>query len=59
MKVTKPLVSVDWLNQNIDDKNLVVIDSTMRKITWEENKFENDNRQIKNARFLDIKNIFL
>jgi len=56
IEIVSPLVSVDWLNQNLDNPNIVIIDATMRKITWE--KLESSQLQIKNARFLDIKNIF-
>ena len=54
----KPLVSVDWLAKNINASNLVVIDATLTKVTWETKEFENQNIGIKNARFLDIKNVF-
>jgi thiosulfate/3-mercaptopyruvate sulfurtransferase len=58
LNITEPLVSVDWLHQNIDAKNLIVIDATMRKITSENNKFQGANQQIKGARFFDLKNTF-
>lgn len=56
--ITKPLVSVDWLVENIDAPNLVIIDATLKKITSEKNEFEHQDIGIKNAQFLDIKNIF-
>ena len=58
LQITKPLVSVDWLAENIDAPNLVIIDATLKKITWEKNEFEHQDIGIKNAQFLDIKNIF-
>ena len=58
IQITKPLVSVDWLAENIDAPNLVIIDATLKKITWEKNEFEHLDIGIKNAQFLDIKNVF-
>lgn len=58
VKAIGPLVSVEWLYQNIDAENIVVIDATMRKITLQKNEIEDNNLQIKKARFLDIKNVF-
>lgn len=58
LKISTPIVSVDWLKQNFDAPNLIIIDATMKKITWEINEFENQDIQIKNARYLDIKNVF-
>lgn len=54
----KPLVSVDWLTNNMDAENLVIIDATMPKVTSTENTSEAENIQISNARYLDIKNVF-
>ncbi|PHR74653.1 MAG: sulfurtransferase [Lutibacter sp.] len=56
--MASPLVTVDWLNQNLNNPNLVIIDATMRKITWEKNEFKNSNLQIIGTRFFDIKNTF-
>lgn len=59
MKINKPLVSVDWLNKNLDDQNIIILDATLPKITA--NKSENldgEKLQIKGARFFDIKNVF-
>ncbi len=58
LHITKPLISVDWLVENIDAPNLVIIDATLKKITWEKNEFEHQDIGIENAQFLDIKNIF-
>ena len=58
LQITEPLVSVDWLAKNIDAPNLVIIDATLKKITWEKNEFEHQDIGIENARFLDIKNVF-
>jgi thiosulfate/3-mercaptopyruvate sulfurtransferase len=49
---------VNWLQQNIKQPNLVILDATMKKVTWEKNEFVNSNKCIPSARFFDIKNIF-
>ncbi|MCF6280061.1 MAG: sulfurtransferase [Flavobacteriaceae bacterium] len=53
----KPLVSADWLHQNIDNSKLVVLDATMRKVTSKSEEIS-ESKQIKNARFINIKNSF-
>ena len=58
IKIDQPMVSANWLYRNKDATNLVVIDATMKHITWEKNKFENEHIQIKSARYLDIKTVF-
>ena len=52
-----PLISVDWLCQHIDDLNLIVLDATIKKGTPSDLIIK-ASRQIKNARFLDLKNKF-
>ena len=56
--IKEPLVSVDWLTNNMEAENLVILDATMPKVTSTENTFETENIQIPNARYLDIKNVF-
>ena len=58
LKIYTPTVSVNWLQQNINQPNLVILDATMKKVTWKKNEFVNSNKCIPNARFFDIKNIF-
>jgi thiosulfate/3-mercaptopyruvate sulfurtransferase len=58
LKIHTPIVSVDWLLQNLGQPNLVILDATMKKITLDKNEFENPNKYIPNARFFDIKNTF-
>jgi len=58
LKIKQPLVSVEWLAKNMDAENLVILDATMPKVTWEKNTFEDEDIQIPNARYLDIKNVF-
>jgi len=58
LNIKKSLVSADWLAKNMDAENLVILDATMPKVTWEKNTFEDEDIQIPNARYLDIKNVF-
>lgn len=32
LKVTKPLVSVEWLQENFEAKNLIILDATIPKV---------------------------
>lgn len=54
--LNKPIVSVQWLHQNLEASNIIVLDATMNKVT--DNNSEQSNIQIPNARYFDIKNIF-
>jgi len=58
LKITSPIVSVDWLHKNINHPNLIVIDATMTKVSGCEDSTTLENKVIQNARFLDIKNVF-
>ena len=51
-----PLVSVEWLNHHLNDKDLLIFDASMNKVTTVENDIE--KLQIPNAQFFDIKYIF-
>ncbi len=51
------IVSVNWLYQNLDNPNLIVLDATIKKVTSNINSTI-DNKQIIGARFIDIKNSF-
>ena len=57
LKVTTPSVSVNWLNENLAAENLVVLDATIPKVGTLNKKFI-EKKQIKGARFFDIKKIF-
>ena len=52
MKLDKSLVTVKWLNEHLDDQNLVILDGTINKV------ISNQSLKIKNARFFDIKQKF-
>ncbi len=50
--MTSPIVSVEWLHENLEADNLIVLDGTINKI------FDTSQNQIPNARFFDIKKKF-
>lgn len=56
LKISNPLVSVDWLYQNLDATNLIVLDASIPKITADTSIVSEE--QIPNARFFDIKKAF-
>lgn len=55
-KLNSSLVSVDWLNSNLNSPNLIVLDGSMKQITSDSNN--ESNIQIPNTLFFDIKNRF-
>ncbi|WP_047789044.1 sulfurtransferase [Tenacibaculum mesophilum] len=58
LTVKSPIVSVDWLHDNLSADNLIVLDATIQKVGVKtDNKKE--KQQIKNAIFFDLKNVFL
>ena len=59
IQIKSPLVSVEWLSKNINAKNIVILDATIPKVTSSNNNFDGVFiNQIKNTRFIDIKNKF-
>ena len=52
-----PLVTVDWLHQNSDNPNLIILDATMKKVTSKTHDSVQE-KQIPNTRFFDINNTF-
>ena len=58
LQIDKPLVSVNWLYQHKDATNLIVLDGTIPKVTLRKSANNLDEKQIVNARFFDIKNVF-
>lgn len=54
LQLDTPLVSPEWLMENLNASNLVVLDATMLKVTSNVEK-RSEKKQIKNARFVDIK----
>ena len=57
LKIPKKLVEADWLFSNLENKDLIILDATISKVTSSVNPSV-ENKQIKNARFFDIKNTF-
>lgn len=57
LKIDKPLVSVTWLKEHLNNENLIILDATIPKVTDEDN-FTQENQQIKGAIFFDIKKMF-
>ena len=52
-----PLVSSEWLNENRQIENLVILDASPAKtVSGKQSEFEND--VIPNARYFDLKNMF-
>lgn len=58
LKTEIPLVSSDWLLHHFDDKNLIILDATLPKVTANKEIEIDEKYQIKNAVFFDIKNVF-
>lgn len=50
--LSSPLISVDWLNEHINNTNLVILDATINKL------IDSNSTRIPNARFFDIKQKF-
>jgi thiosulfate/3-mercaptopyruvate sulfurtransferase len=59
LKITKPVVSVDWLQSNLGNEQLIILDCTIPKVTAELNTpISEEKKQIKAAIFFDIKKKF-
>jgi thiosulfate/3-mercaptopyruvate sulfurtransferase len=58
LKINKPLVSVNWLHQNIEATNLVVLNGTLPKVAAKKTIQKSETEHIPNARFFDIKKMF-
>ena len=56
LKITKPLVSITWLNSNIGAPNLIILDATIPKVTGGDTLINKE--QIPTSRFFDLKNKF-
>ncbi|MDG1477830.1 MAG: sulfurtransferase [Vicingaceae bacterium] len=55
--MTEPIVSSQWLFENLNHPDLVILDASVTKVTENQDKTI-DNTQIKGARFFDLKNSF-
>ncbi len=54
--IESPLVSSQWLNQNLNASNIVILDASILKVT--DNNSLEETKQIPNSRFFDLKNKF-
>lgn len=57
LSISSPIVSVNWLYEHINNKNLIILDGTIQKVTDTKAQQE-DPLYIKNALFFDIKKEF-
>lgn len=57
-QLNSPLVQVQWLAQNLKNKNVVVLDATLPKAVVADGNGGVSNQRIPGARFFDIKNTF-
>mgnify|MGYP005752571895 CR=1 FL=1 len=55
---SSPLVSVDWLNQNLYHPGLVVLDASLKQTKNATSSLVQETLQIPGARFFDIENTF-
>jgi thiosulfate/3-mercaptopyruvate sulfurtransferase len=59
LNITNPIVSVDWLQSNLENEHLIILDCTISKVTAKsKTPISDDKKQIKGAVFFDIKNTF-
>ncbi len=57
IKLDNPVVSVDWLNNNMSNDTIVILDATIKKVTDDVTNSDLDEK-IPNTRFFDLKNKF-
>ena len=55
-KIPTDLVSIHWLQEHLNESNLVILDATITRVTDTEDY--TTALKIENTRFLDIKNVF-
>mgnify|MGYP003646402301 CR=1 FL=1 len=59
LKMNKSIVSVDWLFENLNNDNLLILDATIPKVTAKKEESSLDEKQqIKGAKFFDIQKLF-
>lgn len=58
LKIPSSLVSVHWLHQHLNASNVIILDATLPKVTVKNTQEKQIKKQIPNARFFDIKNVF-
>lgn len=58
LEVKSPLVTVDWLSEHINEKNLIVFDASIPKVTATKDDHSSPKPILKNALFFDLKDDF-
>ncbi len=58
LQLNGPLVSVQWLSDNLNDANVIVLDATLPKAVKGDSSGGISEERISGARFFDIKNTF-
>lgn len=58
LKIEHSVVSVDWLHENLNAENLIILDATIPKVGGN-NEVKEEKQQIQNAVFFDLKHVFL
>ena len=58
IQVPASIVSCEWLKENFNQSNLIVLDATIQKVTGKSNQQKPQNTRILKARFFDIKGSF-
>ena len=58
LKITSPIVSVEWLYKNLEAQNVIILDATIQKVGTT-NEIIKEKQQIPNAVFFDLQQVFL
>lgn len=56
VKITSPIVSVNWFYKNRNAENILIFNATIPKVTQKKKFIE--EKQLKNTQFFDIKGVF-
>lgn len=56
ISISKPIVSVEWLFNHLNDDKMLIFDASMDKVTSDDNALE--ELQIHKTQFFDIKHVF-
>lgn len=49
ISINTPIVSVQWLNHNLKEPNIIILDASIKNVTGDD--VIQDNKQIPNTRF--------
>ena len=58
LRVPDVIVSCEWLNQNLSNKDLIILDATIPKVTVKKQPESSSKDVIPGARFFDTKHVF-